>query len=99
MIIENSYFAENDVEALFNFIYFTSIDDFVFRNNTLFAPVYLDIETRPFVLLVPSQVCDPEWRSHKIIFDNNKFIDLNESNLIFKFDYMTSLKSKRSFSL
>mmetsp|Transcript_7341 Transcript_7341/g.6565 ORF Transcript_7341/g.6565 Transcript_7341/m.6565 type:complete len:223 (+) Transcript_7341:1344-2012(+) len=99
LVIENSLFTGIYFKALYNFIFFGSMDDFIFRNNTLQEFVYLNMATRPFVDMHPNSVCDPDYRSQKIIHDNNKFVNLNSSNVIFSINYMNSYNGTKTFSM
>ena len=48
LIVENNLFTGLHREALYNFIYFASMDDAIIINNTFDGCTYLDMETRPF---------------------------------------------------
>jgi hypothetical protein len=53
MIIENNLFTDKHIEALYNWIYFASVGDFIFRNNTLDALTYIDLDISPFLEVRP----------------------------------------------
>ena len=51
--IEDNLFTDRHQQALYNFFFFSSFDDFILRNNTFDRVTYLDMETRPFVDVHP----------------------------------------------
>lgn len=53
LIIENTLFSGYHSQALYNFIFFASMDHFILRNNTFDDCTYLDMETRPFLDVHP----------------------------------------------
>ena len=63
LIFENSVFYGTYFKALYNFVFFGSMDDYIFRNNTMTNIVWLGMATRPFLDMHPNSVCDPEWRT------------------------------------
>lgn len=99
LIIENSYFLGQHQQALYNFFFFSSFDDFIIRNNTFDACTYLDMETRPFVDVHPQTMCDPDFRTQKIYLDGNTFVNLNGSSLMFLINYMSDFNGTKLFSM
>lgn len=76
LIIEDSLFTDKYEQALYNFLFFSSFDDFIVRNCTFNNCTYLDMATRPFLDVHPSAMCDPVSRTQNVFLDNNKFINL-----------------------
>jgi hypothetical protein len=75
------------------------MDDYIFRNNTLSNLVYLNMATRPFLDIHPNSVCDPPHRTQNIVHDDNLFIDLINSNVIFSYYYLNSYNGTKTFSM
>jgi hypothetical protein len=69
LVIEDNLFTDHHQQALYNFFFFSSFDDFVLRNNTFNGVTYLDMETRPFIDVHPQSMCDPDWRTQRITID------------------------------
>jgi len=63
MVIENTLFTGKHEQALYNFLFFASMDDGILRNNTFDGCSFLDMETRPFVDIHPQSMCDPPDRT------------------------------------
>ena len=99
MIIQDSLFTGKHEQALYNFIFFASFDDFIFENNTFDACTYLDMETRPFLDTHPQSMCDPDFRTQRIFLNRNKFLNLDGSNLIFALNYMSDFNGTKVFEI
>ena len=99
LVFENSLFTGKHQQALYNFFYFASFDDFILNNNTFDGVTYLDMETRPFLDVHPQSMCDPNFRAQKVYIDNNKFKNLVGSNLIFAVNYMYAFNGTKLFSM
>eukprot|EP00347_Sterkiella_histriomuscorum_P017693 403348360 len=98
LILENNLFTDKHQQALYNFIFYASMDDFIMRNNTFDSCTYLDMETRPFLDIHPQSLCDPPHRTQKVFLDSNKFLNLYQSNLIFAVNYMNAFNGTKIFS-
>jgi hypothetical protein len=57
------------------------------------------METRPFLDAHPQSMCDPDFRTQKIFIDDNKFLNLKGSNLIFAVNYMNNFNGTKVFSM
>ncbi|CDW85403.1 UNKNOWN [Stylonychia lemnae] len=99
LIIQDSLFIEKHQQALYNFIFFASMDDMILRNNTFDGITYLDMETRPFLDVHPQSLCDPQHRTQNIFMDGNTFINLYQSNIIFAVNYMNAFNGTKIFSM
>ncbi len=99
LIIEDNLFTEKHQQALYNFFFFSSFDDFVLRNNTFNRVTYLDMETRPFIDVHPQSMCDPDTRTQRITIDHNKFLNLEGSSLMFAINYMNNFNGTKIFSV
>lgn len=75
------------------------MDNFILRNNTFDGCTYLDMETRPFLDVHPQSLCDPDFRTQNVFIDNNKFINLYQSNLIFAVNFMNAFNGTKIFSM
>ncbi len=99
LIIEESKFTGKHQQALYNFLFFSSFDDFILRNNTFDSCTYLDMETRPFLDVHPQSMCDPDFRTQNVFIDNNKFLNLDQSSLMFAVNYMNNFNGTKIFSM
>lgn len=63
IIVEGSLFTGQHQQALYNFFFFSSFDDFIIRNSVFDGCTYLDMETRPFLDVHPQSQCDPDFRT------------------------------------
>jgi hypothetical protein len=75
------------------------MDHFILRNNTFDDCTYLDMETRTFLDVHPQGLCDPPSRTQHIFIDENKFVNLRQSNLIFAVNYMNPFNGVKIFSV
>ncbi len=44
-------------------------------------------------------MCDPDWRTQRVIIDQNKFLNLDGSSLMFAVNYMNNFNGSKIFSL
>lgn len=51
--IVNTLFTGHHQQALYNFLFIATFDNFIFENNTFDGCTYLDMETRPFLDIHP----------------------------------------------
>eukprot|EP00347_Sterkiella_histriomuscorum_P014519 403360570 len=98
MIFDSNLITGKHQQALYEFFFFSSMDDFIMINNTFDDFSFIDLETRPFLDLHPSSICDPTFRSQNIVFDSNKFINLYQSNIRFTIKYSNEFNGTKTFS-
>jgi hypothetical protein len=98
LIISGVLFTGYHKQALYNFLFFSSFDDFILQNSTFNNCTYLDMETRPFLDTHPQAMCDPPNRSQNVFINGNTFVNLNESNIMLTVNYMTSFNGTKKFS-
>ena len=99
IIVENTLINGYHNQALYNFFYLATMDHFILRNNTFDDCTYLDMETRTFLDVHPQTLCDPDSRTQHIFIDDNKFLNLKQSNLIFAVNYMKPFNGVKIFSM
>jgi hypothetical protein len=99
LVLEENLFTEKHQQALYNFFYFSSFDDFILRNNVFDRVTYMDMETRPFIDVHPQSMCDPDFRTQHITIDQNKFKNLDGSSLMFAINYMNNFNGTKIFSV
>ena len=99
IIVEGTLFTDPHEQALYNFLYISTFDDFILRNNTFNNCTYLDMQTRPFLDVHPQLMCDPDFRTQHVFIDGNTFINLNGSSLMFTVNYMTNFNGTKIFSM
>jgi hypothetical protein len=99
LVMEDNLFTGKHQQALYNFLFFSSFDDFVLLNNRFDGVTYLDMETRPFLDVHPQSLCDPDHRTQHIVIDNNKFMNLDSPSLMFTVNYMNNFNGTKTFSM
>jgi len=97
LVISGVLFTGYHQQALYNFLFFSSFDDFLLVNNTFDDCTYLDMETRPFLDIHPQAMCDPPGRTQNVFINRNTFMNLEQSNIMLTVNYMSNFNGTKNF--
>eukprot|EP00347_Sterkiella_histriomuscorum_P014593 403360292 len=97
VIIENSRFVAKQQRATSHFLYYYGQGNVIIRNNTFDNFSFLNQATRPFISINPSTQCDILSNTQRVKFTDNTLINLDQSNMVIAWNYLTAYNGQREF--